>query len=36
MIFIYGNDIIMDAGSIVIKNIESNKIVAGNPAHYLR
>lgn len=28
--------IIMDAGSIVIKNIESNKIVAGNPALYLR
>ena len=33
---VIGDNVIIGAGSTVIKNVESNKIVAGNPAHYIR
>lgn len=33
---VIGDNVIIGAGSTVIKDVESNKIVAGNPAHYIR
>lgn len=30
-----GNDVIIGAGSVVSKNIESNAVYAGNPAKYI-
>ena len=31
-----GDEVIVGAGSIVTKDVPSNSIVAGNPAHILR